>query len=143
MGVTKLHANQFVDRTPKMFAYEFTPELTTAVADAEIKLDGFPANTIVGDIWVDTITAEAGATSSKLDVAFAHNEAATAGTGEVFTGTADNGGALGRDYGTITVTPTGANAGEDLALFTRYTQVGTASTQPVYRIFVELFRTEF
>lgn len=144
MGVTKLHANQFVDRETKLFVYEFTPDLTTAVADAESKLDGFPANTVVADLWIDCITAEAGATSSKLDIAYAHDKDATAGTGECLTGSADNGGVVSvRDYGTVVAIPTGANAGEDLALFARYTQVGTASTKPVYRIFVELFRTEF
>lgn len=141
MGVTKLHANRHVGRDEVLLAYEFTPALTTVVTDAETKLDGIGANAIVVDAWVDTITAEAGATSSKLDIAFAHDKDATAGTGEVMTATADNGGALGRDTGTFTVTPTGANEGEDLSLFARYTQVGTASTKPVYRIYVRVLRT--
>lgn len=142
MAVTKLHTNRHVGRDVVDLVYEFTPDLTTAVADAENKLDGFGENAVVVDAWVDCIKAESGATSSKLDIAFAPDDTATAGVGEVMTGTADNGGAVGRDRGTFIPTPVGSQVGQDLALFSRYTQVGVVSTKPVYRIYVRLFRTD-
>lgn len=132
--VTHWGAEQcFIGRDPVQLVFEVAP----AVGDAseDIVLRAMPDD--VTYLWaqIQTITAEAGATSSVLGLKH--------GTTAIFTGTADNGGTLNTiDGGTAgsdgaflpaTADTAGATQGN---LVAATTIVGTTTTAPKWRVIV-------
>ncbi len=146
MAITQLHENQATERLVCDYVFEFTPDIPTAQSGVEEVLLNLPTGSIITDVYVQTVQAEVSATSSLLSISVAPTAGAAVSTLALFVGSADNGGAIGTDTGTLTPRPTTADAASGAVpwtVFTDFTSVGTATVQPIYRVTLRAFRPDY
>lgn len=133
--------NQDFDRPFAWHVYTVTPGSSELTGTVDIALDTIPAGTVILDCKVVVTTAEAGATSSALDV--------EVGAATLLDTGADSLGATGV-FGVNDGSSTGgvpasnaALASADAALNCEITYVGTATTAPVFHVAVLAGRNSF
>lgn len=131
-----LLGNPHSDRPFIWRGWRFSPGAVTG--EVNITIATLPAGTIILDAAAVVVQAEAGATSSVLDV-----EVGATGIGDtnLLTGPADFGGAIGAVENTVTeANLTTINAvslgGSPLVVNAEIIFVGTATTRPVYELYL-------
>lgn len=130
--------NRAIERDPIELVWEVNGGLA-ALTNDDSTLRALPNGTVFLSAEIACIQAEAGATSSKLDL--------RVGGGSLLAGASDNGGTLsvlnsGIAAGTFTPTASGGTTG-DVNLNARVNIVGTPSTAPIWRVRVLCLRTSF
>lgn len=137
---TILGLSQDYSSPPCWHAYQVTPGSSELTGTVDIALETIPQGTVISDVKCVVITAEAGATASALDI--------EVGAVTLLDCGADNLGSVGyqaADDGSSTDSISGANAvllSADGALNCEITYTGTATTAPVFQVWVLAGRLE-